>query len=730
MNALNSPRIPRPGIFPRWSAALVLGALAAAAVLSASIPPAGAAGPIKAARRPGIREVITLSNGAGAGRARVQVDAFGEVAALDEVPGIQFFPVGGTGFVETTYYSGVWFSGAGQAGQGGNGDFLGELALEPVDFSVKEPTRAVSEFTIGRLRFQLTQELLTGQDGSTFRQQYVVTNTGTGATNFDLIRHMDGDLAFRGGVDDFAGATADGQTLFEFEDSADLQNPSTFVGIDLNGDQNIGYRVAKYNQGSETIVDQIESSGRAVLNNTIDGDQNGDRLTDTAFDVTLNQGQTFSLAAGRSATFVTRTILGRGVPADVITSPSDLKATALSSTSVELTWADNSNDEQAFLIERRDDGVVVTGTQGFRQIDTVGANVERYLDNTVFPNSGYTYRVRANLGEDNSGYSNEASVRTPNVLARPTDLAARVEGTGPTTRVVLTWVDNASGEGNEAGFEVERTSGKGGFGKIHTTDADVNTFTDGDVTEDTTFTYRVRAIGQNGPSGYSNEASATTPVFNRDPRFVAPTPNGPLTRKLGERVRFEIRATDANPGDTLTLTSSELPGGATVTPELPTEGNPVTAEFIWDAPVKGIHVVTFTVTDPSGATDRVRISINIEDVGTCAEGAVAGTGVRFKGSVGYPRGSRSLKGHMRIQDRKRVLVATRITNLSITGNVSTIEGVGKINGIGGHTFRMVVQDNGSGARDRLLSLQIDEGALPAGALRNGDIHFHSAGHGH
>jgi len=88
--------------------------------------------------------------------------------------------------------------------------------------------------------------------------------------------------------------------------------------------------------------------------------------------------------------------------------PSDLSATAVSSSQIDLTWQDNANNEKGFKIER-----------GPVQIDTVGANVTSYSDTGLDPLTTYTYRVRAYNDADDSAYSNEASATTEPAPEKP-----------------------------------------------------------------------------------------------------------------------------------------------------------------------------------------------------------------------------------------------------------------------------------------------------------------------
>lgn len=87
--------------------------------------------------------------------------------------------------------------------------------------------------------------------------------------------------------------------------------------------------------------------------------------------------------------------------------PSDLTATAVSPTQIDLAWHDNSGDEQGFRIERSLDG----GT--FTEIATAGSNVTTFSDTTASPDTLFFYRVLAFNNFGNSDPSNIAFAKTP-----------------------------------------------------------------------------------------------------------------------------------------------------------------------------------------------------------------------------------------------------------------------------------------------------------------------------
>jgi nitrous oxidase accessory protein NosD len=87
--------------------------------------------------------------------------------------------------------------------------------------------------------------------------------------------------------------------------------------------------------------------------------------------------------------------------------PTNLAATAVSATVVNLTWHESSTNQNGFLIERSADGV------NFVQIGATAAAVSSFSDNTVAAGTTYSYRVRATAAAGNSAYSNVLTVTTP-----------------------------------------------------------------------------------------------------------------------------------------------------------------------------------------------------------------------------------------------------------------------------------------------------------------------------
>ncbi len=71
--------------------------------------------------------------------------------------------------------------------------------------------------------------------------------------------------------------------------------------------------------------------------------------------------------------------------------------------SIQVTWTDNSANEDGFRIERK---VNTNGT--YSTIASVGPDVSSYSDSSVASSITYCYRVRAFNSVGNSAYTNEA----------------------------------------------------------------------------------------------------------------------------------------------------------------------------------------------------------------------------------------------------------------------------------------------------------------------------------
>ncbi|UCD87841.1 MAG: fibronectin type III domain-containing protein [Desulfobacterales bacterium] len=284
---------------------------------------------------------------------------------------------------------------------------------------------------------------------------------------------------------------------------------------------------------------------------TLDGDscdQDPQDTCDEVFELGSNvtsYEDTTDLSESTTYFYRVRAINSRGSTAYICSSattypvaPTDLTANAVSSQRIDLSWTDNSEGEEGFVIQRKQ-GSDATGE--YKTIDTVGADVTGYSDTKELSEySTFSYRVYAfdgihALDETNGNivYSNEASVSTP--LSFPSGL--RVTDANQ-TYIELSWTDHSS---SESGYRIERKkisdeatestpddengTHSDTFTLIATVGPNVTSYRDHDIEPYATYAYRVQAYTGSDASGYSNPVKADA----SDTCFIATAAYGSLS---------------------------------------------------------------------------------------------------------------------------------------------------------------------------------------------------------
>lgn len=186
-----------------------------------------------------------------------------------------------------------------------------------------------------------------------------------------------------------------------------------------------------------------------------------------------------------------------------LSAPSSLSATVLTSSSIQLRWRDNSNDESAFKIERK------IGPTSWRQIATIGRNVTSFKDSGLGHETTHRYRIRATNSKGNSSYSNESTAKTfgegKGVAPKaPSNLTATALST---SSVQIKWKDNSN---DESAFKIDRKMGSGSWKQIKIVKSNETIFKNTSLKAATIYSYRVRAMNIRGNSAYSNEITAKT----------------------------------------------------------------------------------------------------------------------------------------------------------------------------------------------------------------------------
>ena len=251
----------------------------------------------------------TLSNGdpeTTDGAVSVKVDGLGAFGVASG-PGRDalFNPPGPAAAAGTVFSSSLYLSSA--------NDFLIDCddGAETTTVS-RSGSTLVTRKMLGSLQLDLDQRLSAISGGSsTLTQTYTLTNAATSGVSLILARHLNGDLEFDGSSQDRGAATASGRLLFEFDAGDDPAGPTTLVGISgalgPNGTPD-RWTIQPFNYRDDILTTPgIAAKDNGVVRN----DEDGDRVVDTPFDVTLSQQWSAGLAPGASVTLVTTTHFGQ-----------------------------------------------------------------------------------------------------------------------------------------------------------------------------------------------------------------------------------------------------------------------------------------------------------------------------------------------------------------------------------------------------------------------------------
>ncbi len=228
-----------------------------------------------------------------------------------------------------------------------------------------------------------------------------------------------------------------------------------------------------------------------------------------------------------------------------------MTATAKDSSTITLTWVDNSDNETYFRIDRSSDGL------NFTEIATVPANATSYTDLGLAANTTYTYRAKAYNDVGSSYWCDNAVATTPAAAPASTTPAApsNVVATAPSaTQVTLTWNDNSD---NETGFNIERQTGSGAFTLIASVGAGVTSYSDTSVAPSTQYTYRVIATNEVGDSGYATSSAVTTPA-----QVTAPAAPSNVNATAITSNKVEVTWTDNSDDETGFAIDQSTSGGS------------------------------------------------------------------------------------------------------------------------------------------------------------------------
>lgn len=184
---------------------------------------------------------------------------------------------------------------------------------------------------------------------------------------------------------------------------------------------------------------------------------------------------------------------------EVPVAPSDLLVEVMSQSVMQLSWTDNANNEDGYVVQ-----ISLNGST-WANIATISTpNVNSYISTGLTSGTKYFHRVYAYNTGGNSEYITESATTLPSIPVAPSGLSATVSG----LNITLNWLDNAN---NEDGYKLERSLyGSKTFEEIAMLSSNVTTYEDTDLPSGTEYEYRVRAYNIAGNSTYSNTIQVTT----------------------------------------------------------------------------------------------------------------------------------------------------------------------------------------------------------------------------
>lgn len=229
--------------------------------------------------------------------------------------------------------------------------------------------------------------------------------------------------------------------------------------------------------------------------------------------------QTISLEPGEFHIFVDQVVdfpePGLVYTPVYIGTPTNLIA-AINENSVAITWADNSDGEQGYVIERQGED-----ESSFVAIATAGADETSYTDEQIIDGVTYTYRVQTVSDvRPASDWSNTAVADLP--LKTPGAVAA--EAISKKT-ITVTWTDNSL---HETSYVVERSVAHGNhtspFAVVGEVGAGTEMFTDFNISPGKTYSYRVSAK-DNDEQSSASEIATVRPSGKKPKSLVSIYPN-------------------------------------------------------------------------------------------------------------------------------------------------------------------------------------------------------------
>jgi len=155
------------------------------------------------------------------------------------------------------------------------------------------------------------------------------------------------------------------------------------------------------------VIDRKAGSASSYRRVAVLGRETGDYL-----DTGLKEGQNYCYRVSAYKSRIENSSPSQDVCAATVivrpSAPANLKAIISQGDKIYLSWTDNSDNEDGFIIERK-----VGLENDYHRIKTAGANVTQSNVIAYPPGTGISFRIKAYNSSGESAYSNEARVVTP-----------------------------------------------------------------------------------------------------------------------------------------------------------------------------------------------------------------------------------------------------------------------------------------------------------------------------
>lgn len=182
--------------------------------------------------------------------------------------------------------------------------------------------------------------------------------------------------------------------------------------------------------------------------------------------------------------------------------PSVLTVLASNTTSIYLSWKDNSSNETGFKIEQKKNG------GSWVNVGTVGLNETNFTAGQLSAATQYMFRVYAVNTIGVSTFSNEVSATTQSLKEPPKTPSGFTATVISKSKVALSWEDNST---NENGFVIERRQGLGAWSLVANLPENTKAFSDNSVSSGRTYSYRLYAYNSVGNSSATSSVTVSTP---------------------------------------------------------------------------------------------------------------------------------------------------------------------------------------------------------------------------